>query len=80
MNVSVHIVVAQRRDVVQVPLEAVSRDEDDNPIVTTIDSSGGAAPRKVKLGLANNKNVEIVRGLRAGDRIELPESQGGGEE
>ena len=80
MNVSVHIVVAQRRDVVQVPLEAVSRDDEDNPIVTTIDKSGAAAPRKVKLGLANNKNVEIVNGLHAGDRIELPESQVGGEE
>jgi hypothetical protein len=34
----------------------------------------------VKLGLANNTNVEIVNGLHAGDRIELPESQVGGEE
>jgi RND family efflux transporter MFP subunit len=79
MSVSVHIVVAQRRDVVQVPLEAVSRDDEDRPIVTTIDSAGNSAVRKVTLGLSNNKNVEIVKGLRAGQIIELPEAQGGEE-
>ena len=25
------------------------------------------------LGLANNKNVEVVKGLRAGERVVLPE-------
>jgi multidrug efflux pump subunit AcrA (membrane-fusion protein) len=79
MSVSVHIVVAQRRNVVQVPLEAVSRDDEDHPIVTTIDSSGNSVERKVTLGLSNNKNVQIVKGLRARQIIELPEAQGGEE-
>jgi HlyD family secretion protein len=79
MSVSVHIVVAQRRNVVQVPLEAVSRDDEDNPIVTTVNSAGESVERKVKLGLSNNKNVQIVNGLRAGQIIELPEAQGGEE-
>jgi len=39
MNVSVRITVAERSDVVQVPLEAVSQDEDE-PTVTVIDASG----------------------------------------
>lgn len=79
MSVSVHIEVAQRRNVVQVPLEAISRDDEDHPIVTTIDSSGNSVERKVTLGLSNNKNVQIVKGLRAGQVIELPEAQGGEE-
>jgi RND family efflux transporter MFP subunit len=79
MSVSVHIVVAQRRNVVQVPLEAVSRNDEDNPIVTTINSAGESVERKVTLGLSNNKNVQIVKGLRAGQIIELPEAQGGEE-
>jgi HlyD family secretion protein len=80
MSVSVHIIVAQRRNVVQVPLEAVSRDDEDRPFVTTVDSAGNSVDHKVTLGLSNNKNVEIVKGLRAGQVIELPEAQGGGEE
>jgi HlyD family secretion protein len=79
MSVSVHIAVAQRRNVVQVPLEAVSRDDEDRPFVTTIDTVGNNVDRRVTLGLSNNKNVEIVKGLRAGQVIELPEAQGGEE-
>jgi multidrug efflux pump subunit AcrA (membrane-fusion protein) len=82
MNVSVRIIVAQRADAVQVPLEAVSRDDENRPILTVIGGSGATSERRVKLGLANNKNVEIVTGLRAGERVELAESQAsqGGEE
>ena len=80
MNVSVRIIVAERRNVVAVPLEAVSRDDEDRPFVTVEPGSGRTSIRRVKLGLANNKNVEIVKGLRAGERVVLAESQGGGEE
>jgi len=80
MSVSVKIVVAERRNAVQVPLEAVQRDDEDKPFVTMVDSAGNSVDRKVTLGLSNNKSVEIVKGLRAGQVIELPEAQGGGEE
>jgi hypothetical protein len=33
----------------------------------------------VKLGLANNKSVEIVQGLRAGERISLTAGSGSGQ-
>jgi HlyD family secretion protein len=78
MNVSVKIIVAQRRHVIVVPLEAVSRNDEDQPIVLVLGRGGEAVPRKVKLGLANNKSVEIRRGLRVGERVLLPEAQGGG--
>src|SRR5919201_949668 len=79
MNVSVRIVVARRLHVVQVPLEAVSRDEEDRPFVNVVGTTGETSLRKVTLGLASNKNVEIVKGLRAGERVALPQSQGGAE-
>jgi HlyD family secretion protein len=75
MNVSVRIVVAKRLDVVQVPLEAVSRDEEDRAIVTVVDAAGETSDRQVTLGLASIKNVEIVKGLRVGERVILPEAQ-----
>jgi RND family efflux transporter MFP subunit len=78
MNVSVRIIIASRHDVVRVPLEALSRDDEDRPIVTILDPTGEEAPRRVALGLANNKSVEIVTGLHAGDRVVLPEQDAGG--
>ena len=74
MNVSVRIIVAKRRNVVQIPLEAVSRDED-GAVVNVVSAAGKESPRTVRLGLASNKNVEIVKGLRPGDHVALPQAE-----
>ena len=66
MNASVRIIVAQRHDVVQVPIDAVSRDDEDARPSRSSARTGKTSTRRVKLGLANNKSVEIVHGLRAG--------------
>jgi RND family efflux transporter MFP subunit len=80
MNVSVRIIVAQRRDVVEVPVDAVSRDDEDGATVAVIGSNGKSSTRHVKLGLANNKSVEVVQGLRAGERVAIEASSGPEEE
>ncbi|MGB2953133.1 MAG: efflux RND transporter periplasmic adaptor subunit, partial [Gaiellaceae bacterium] len=77
MNVSVRIIVARRRNVVRVPLEAVSGNGAGRSTVTVLSASGREVSQRVTLGLANNKSVEIARGLRAGQRVLLPGSQGG---
>ena len=76
MNVSAQIVVARRHNVVTVPLEAVSRNEQGRSVVRVIDATGQMSARVVSLGLATNKDVEVTRGLRAGERVELQPSQG----
>lgn len=73
MNVSVRIVVAKRLDVVNVPLEAVAQDGE-KPTVTVVDAAGARSARPVRLGLADNKIVEILAGLRAGERVLLEAS------
>ena len=82
MNVSVRIIVAERHDVVQVPVDAVSRDDEDRPFATVTDDSGETSMRRLTLGLANNKSVEVVKGLKPGEHVVLAESpeEGGGEE
>jgi RND family efflux transporter MFP subunit len=79
MNVSVRIVVAKRSNVLQVPLEAVLRDDEDRPVVTVIGQEGDTKARRVRLGLSNNQNVEIVRGLRSGEQVVLPAMEEEGE-
>jgi hypothetical protein len=54
--------------------------EGDKPTVTLIDGSGNETSRTVELGLANNKSAQIVKGLRAGERVRLPETAPAGEE
>jgi HlyD family secretion protein len=76
MNVSVKIVTQARRNVVVVPLEAVQRDHG-HATVTVVDPAGKSATRVVRLGLANNKEIEIVLGLRPGERVAIGGGQGG---
>ena len=76
MNVSVRIVVAKRSGVVHVPLEAVAQDGE-QPTVTVVGKGGTQSVRTVRLGLADNKIVEIRSGLKAGERVLL--QTGGGE-
>jgi HlyD family secretion protein len=71
MNVSVKIVVAQRVNVVRVPLEAVTDRGIAGHRVTVVGAGGRTSSRQVTLGLADNKQVEIRSGLRAGERVLL---------
>ena len=68
MNASVRIVVAKRFNVVHVPLEAVAQDGG-QATVTVVDAAGAQSARTVRLGLANNKVVEIRSGLKSGERV-----------
>ncbi|HEV7639928.1 MAG TPA: efflux RND transporter periplasmic adaptor subunit [Gaiellaceae bacterium] len=70
MNVSVKIVAQARRNVVIVPLEAVQHDAG-QPTVTVVRRDGTTVTRPVRLGLADNKQVEIRTGVRPGERIAL---------
>jgi RND family efflux transporter MFP subunit len=74
MNASVRIIVAQRQHVLEVPLEAVTRNDEDRPVVTVMDAQGRTSLKPVKLGIANNKNVEILKGVRAGQRLVIESS------
>ena len=76
MNVSVRIIIAERHDVVQVPIEAVSRDDEDRASVAVVGADGETTQRRVAVGLANNKSIEIVRGLRVGERVAVEASAG----
>lgn len=78
MNVSVRIVVDERRQVVRVPVEAVSRAGEGGSRIAVLRGDGRVSQRIVELGLANNKMVEVVDGLRAGQRIVLAGKGGGG--
>src|SRR5262249_31048751 len=69
MNVSGRIVVEHRTNALRVPVEAVVRDGRTGN-VTIVDASGHRQ-RSVRLGLSDNKYVEVRSGLRAGERLLL---------
>lgn len=80
MNTSVRIIVAKKSNVVRVPLEAVTTNDEDQAFVTVLDESGQETEVEVETGLENNERIEIVKGLGAGARVILPEPEAAQEE
>ena len=80
MNTSVRIVVAKKADVVRVPLEAVTTDDEDQAFVTVLDETEQEVEVEVETGLETAERVEIVSGLKAGARVVLPEVAAAAEE
>ena len=77
MNVSVRVIVKQRRRVVSIPLGAAWQDANGRDVVTVLGASGGTSTRRVTLGLTSKDHVEIVKGLASGERI-IPGGSGQG--
>jgi HlyD family secretion protein len=78
MSVRADVVVGSRTDVLMVPVTAVFNNQGTR-VVYVIGSSGPEA-RRVDLGESNDRMVEIVAGLREGERVSLsppPAASGG---
>jgi HlyD family secretion protein len=70
-QVSVEIVLNQRRNVVVLPLEAIQQLEE-KPFVWIKNRVGRAEKRPVQLGLQSLTTIEVKAGLQPGERVVLP--------
>ena len=69
MTARVDILVGDRQDVVRLPVNAVF--ENDGMTVVNLVSRGRVEARQVELGEQNQRFVEVVAGVAAGDRVML---------
>jgi HlyD family secretion protein len=71
MLASVQVTTAQRLGVVRVPLDAITYGgaNGNTPQVTVLGPTGGQTVRTVKLGLAGPSLVQVVSGVKPGDRL-----------
>jgi len=69
MSAQVEILVDDRPDVLQVPVSSVYVDKGYQ--VAYVKTASGPQVRRVDLGLSNDRNVEIVSGLEAGETVYL---------
>ena len=69
MSATVNIVEKAKDNVLILPLSAIRRGKEGTYVL--ISSGIGSSPenRKVELGIADEKNVEIVSGISAGDKV-----------
>ncbi len=74
MTAEVEFQVAEVKNALSLPLQAVFLDEQDNSIVY-INSNGQPLPQKIEVGLSNFDYTEIVSGLQEGQEAYLEKPQ-----
>ncbi|MEQ8189917.1 MAG: HlyD family efflux transporter periplasmic adaptor subunit [Candidatus Eremiobacterota bacterium] len=72
MSVDVDIHIANKSDVLLLPIEAVST-VDGKHYVTVITGDNRLENREIRTGISNNIQTEIVSGVKAGEKIKLPD-------
>jgi len=83
MSASAEVVVEQVKDAVTVPSEAIT--SLGNSKTVTVEADGKEETKTVKTGLVGDENTEVISGLKAGEKLVLPETTvatgglGGGE-
>jgi HlyD family secretion protein len=76
MTANAEIVLEEHKHVLTIPEQAVIYDKDRNATVEVPDPHGKDGRRKVavKLGLSNGSRIELLSGLKAGDKVILQQT------
>ena len=69
MSCKAEIIIEEYEDVIQIPVQAVLRIGGEPTVY--VQKGGGFEPRKVKIGLDNNRKIRIIEGLQAGEVVLL---------
>lgn len=84
MNANIDFTIEEKNGVLSVPLDAVIRDKDGDFVYIKQNNSKEPVKQAVRLGISDEKNVEVVSGITADDtviirsrRYEVPTAQGG---
>ncbi len=72
MTADVTIVVAEKRDCLQVPDSAIDRTGGKTRVQVLPSPEGEPVEREVKVGMTNWEQAEILHGLREGEQVVLP--------
>jgi macrolide-specific efflux system membrane fusion protein len=69
MSANVDIIEQRKENILTIPLEAVKQDQEGSFVFISQGNGEKPVKRRVQLGIADDKNVEVVSGLEATDKI-----------
>lgn len=79
MTAQVYVVLNEAKQVLTIPSAALGeRERGGAATVRVVDKSGKVTSRKVKVGISNNVNVQILEGLEVGDEVIVSEAAAAG--
>ena len=69
MSANVEVVEAARKDVLLIPVEAVTKEQDDTYVTVKTGPRSKMERRAVALGLSDERNIEVLSGLSTADTV-----------
>jgi macrolide-specific efflux system membrane fusion protein len=76
MTTNVSFLISEKSNVLVVPAAAVRRDGGRSKVLVPGEGKEGSRPVEVKVGITDGKRVEIVEGLKEGDKVMVPKVSG----
>ncbi len=73
MNGDVSIKIAEKKDVLTIPLDAISERDGKVYVNVKADNKEGKEEREIKTGLESEDEIEVIEGLSESDQVVLPE-------
>jgi len=69
MNATVDFIDQDKEDILLIPVDALTREKDGDYVFLRQEGSAEPVKTPVKLGISDDRNVEVVSGLSKDDRI-----------
>lgn len=70
MTAQVHVVLAHARNALTIPSAALGDKADDGSYaITVIDADGTPVPRRIRVGIDNSTQAQVLSGLKAGEQV-----------
>ncbi|MEI6831794.1 MAG: HlyD family efflux transporter periplasmic adaptor subunit [Candidatus Omnitrophota bacterium] len=71
MNTTINFIENSKKDILLLPVEAVYKNKEESFVLIKKDGQSELAQQPVKVGITDDKNVEIVSGVNVGDILVL---------
>jgi membrane fusion protein, macrolide-specific efflux system len=69
MNAAVDFIDQDKEDILVIPVDAVSKEKNGDYVFVKEDEKAEPVKTAVKLGISDDKNIEVISGVNKGDRI-----------
>jgi len=69
MNATVDFVVKSKENILLIPAEAAHKDKEGDYVFVKPEGSRESVKTSVKLGMTDDKNIEVISGIKEGDQV-----------
>lgn len=75
MSTTVNFILEEKKDALLLPLNTIKKISNQSYIFQSVKSTGKTRSAQIKTGLENTQHVEVLSGLKEGDKVVIPDKK-----